>query len=193
MSKQNTYNLAAFYESITKSHPLRYGHQFTVEFIGLSELLGIDTKDLTYYIQSSKIPAVDVNSAKVNFYGAGFEVPGVIKYPDSWDVKILLDQDLTQYKMLQYWMETMSSYRYSQGGTKVIPNIIAKVNLLDNTMMYVSKTYVMEGVWIQKLGNVDFKYEEGASTVATCPCTFTMQYWYEQDTELDPLSAGARG
>lgn len=74
-------------------------------------------------------------------------------------------------------------------GYKTIPNVIAKVNLLDNTMQYNLKTYIMEGVWISKLGNVDFKYEEGSSTVQTCTCTFTMQYWYELNADGDPLGA----
>lgn len=124
--KRNSYNLMEFYKNITQKHPLRYGHQFTVEFQG-SSLNGIETGDfnptnptdiqnnITYYVQSAKIPSVDIGSAKVNYFAAGFEVPGVIKYPDSWDVKILLDQDLTQYKRLQSWQEAMSSYAYSQG------------------------------------------------------------------------------
>jgi hypothetical protein len=187
-----------FYKNITQAHPLRYGHQFTVEFLGesLNGLTGGFTAsqatdvvgNITYYVQSSKIPAVDISSAKVSYFAAGFEIPGVVKYPDSWDVEILLDQDLTQYKRLQSWMEAMSSFEMSQGGTKTIPNVMAHVNLLDSTMQNVVKTYVMEGVWIQKLGNVEFKYEEGAASIAKCACTFTMQYWYDLD-EGDPLGA----
>lgn len=198
MSKRNTYNLMEFYKNITQAHPLRYGHQFTVEFLGesLNGLTGDFTashatdvvNNITYYVQSSKIPAVDISSAKVNYFAAGFEIPGVVKYPDSWDVEVLLDQDLTQYKRLQSWMEAMSSFEMSQGGSKTIPHVVAHVNLLDSTMQRVVKTYVMEGVWIQKLGDVEFKYEEGSSTIAKCTCTFTMQYWYDYD-EGDPLGA----
>ena len=197
--RTNRYNLMEFYNNITKRHPLRYAHQFTVEFQGasLGELTGAfgpaspnDVVDnITYYIQSSSIPAVDINSVKVNFYSAGFEVPGVVKYPDSWQVNILLGQDLYQYKRLQSWQEAMSNYRLSGGGTKVIPNVIAKVNLLDSTMRNVVKTYIMEGVWIDTLSEVRFEYKEGDTTMQTCDCTFTMQYWYEEDNEGDPLQA----
>ena len=188
---RNSYNLMEFYKNITQRHPLRYGHQFTVEFFGdsLGDLATTgnfgpstpgDVKgNFTYYVQSSKIPAVDINSAKVSYFAAGFEVPGVIKYPESWDVEILLDQDLTQYKRLQSWQEAMSSYKYSGGGSKTIPSVIAQVNLLDNTMQRIVKSYRMEGVWIADLGNVDFQYSEGASDIQKCKCTFTMQYFYE--------------
>lgn len=192
---RNTYNIMEFYKNITQRHPLRYGHQFTVEFITGDESVGEfqrgnindPVNNITYYVQSSEIPQVDIGSAKVAFYAAGFEVPGVIKYPDSWKVNILLGQDLYQYKRLQSWMEEMSSYRRSGGGNKTIPNVKAHVNLLDSKMLNVVKRYVMEGVWIESLGDVRFEYKEGDSNMMTCDCTFTMQYWYEDFSEGDPL------
>jgi hypothetical protein len=53
------------------------------------------------------------------------------------------------------------------------------------------KHYVMEGVWISKLGDIQFAYEEGSSTIQECTCTFAMQYWYELDGETNPLTTGA--
>ena len=76
-------------------------------------------------------------------------------------------------------------------GVKTIPNINARVGLLDRTMTNIIKNYIMEGVWIQKVGEVDFQYQEGASEAKTCTGTFTMQYFYDADTEGDPLAAGA--
>ena len=197
--RTNTYNLMEFYNNITKRHPLRYGHQFTIEFQGnsLGQFTGAfgpsnagDVIDnITYYVQSSTIPQVEIPSVKVSFYSAGFEVPGVVKYPDQWSVKILLDQDLYQYKRLQSWQEAISNYRISGGGNKVIPNVIAKVNLLDSTMQHVIKTYIMEGVWIESLSDVKFEYNEGNTATQSCQCTFTMQYWYEEENEGDPLHA----
>ena len=32
--RNNRYNLKEFYKNITQQHPLRFGHQFTVEFYG---------------------------------------------------------------------------------------------------------------------------------------------------------------
>lgn len=197
--RTNKYNLKEFYNNITKSHPLRYAHQFVVEFDGasLNGLTGEFTaanptdivNNITYYIQSSSIPQVEVNSVKVSFYSAGFEVPGVVKYPDSWQVNILLGQDLYQYKRLESWREAISNYRLSGGGNKVIPNVRAKVGLLDSTMQNIVKTYIMEGVWIDNLSEVKFEYKEGDTTMQSCDATFTMQYWYEEESEGDPLSA----
>ena len=199
MARSNTYNLMEFYKNITQKHPLRYQHQFTVEFLGSSlgtiltgDFNASDTSDIrnniTYWVQSSQIPQVTVSSVHVDFFAAGFEVPGVVKYPETWQTSILIDQDLTQYNRLRSWQEAMSSYTKSGGGYKTIPNVIAKVNLLDATMQYVVKSYIMEGVWIQDLSELSFEYKEGSSETMSCNCTFTMQYFYEVD-EKDPLGA----
>ena len=186
-SNKNLYDLQKFYNNIITKNPLRYGHQFTVEFNGADlaryaaglNIQADPTRCITYYVRSSEIPEVTVNSAKVSYFSAGFEVPGVVKYPDSWNVTILLDQDMTMYNILRNWQEALSSYRLSGGGIKTIPNIIARVNLLDRTMRQVVKSYIMEGVWINQLGNVDMQYQEGSSDAKTCSCAFAMQYFYE--------------
>jgi hypothetical protein len=177
---------------IIKETPFRFGHQFTVEFQGpdLPEYLkstGVND-NITYYVRSASIPKVDVKSANVSFLAAGFVVPGVIEYPEDWQVEILLDQDLTMYRRLKMWHEEISSYRLDGGGKKVIPHITANVNLLDNTMQNIVRRYIMEGVWISELSNVDFKYQEGASDTLKCTAKFVMQYFYEAQGERDPLA-----
>jgi hypothetical protein len=93
------------------------------------------------------------------------------------------------YRRLKLWHEQISSYRFDGGGKKVIPNVVANVNLLDNTMQNIVRRYVMEGCWIQELGAVDFQYEEGSTKTLTCKCKFAMQYFYEAQGEKDPLKA----
>jgi hypothetical protein len=135
-----------------------------------------------------------ISAATVNFLANAFEVPGVVEYGETWDTKILLDQDLTQYKKLQSWQRLISDFSKSGGGKKVIPNVQAKVSLLDNTMQNIKNTFIMEGVWISKLGKVSFDYSnEGGANLAECQATFTYQYFYKADdleapTDSDPLS-----
>jgi hypothetical protein len=193
MSRTNEFNLKEFYTGIIKQTPFRFGHQFTVEFFSndseqTSYFTNVNGQPITYYIRSTKIPKADIKSATVPFLAAGFVVPGVIAYPEEWDVTILLDSQLTAYTNLKRWHDSISSYKWDGGGKKVIPSVTGKVNLLDNTMQNVVKRYMIEGIWIQELGNVDFQYQEGAGEVKTCPCKFTMQYFYEVDVETDPLA-----
>jgi hypothetical protein len=115
----NAYNLQDFYSQILKTKPVRLGHQFYIEFNGPDATsVGLD-QNTKYYVKSSKIPAVDITSAKVAYFGAGFEVPGVIKYPDSWEVKILLESGdasaMSRYLALKRWQENISSYKLSTG------------------------------------------------------------------------------
>jgi hypothetical protein len=110
---------------------------------------------------------------------AGFEVPGTVKYPEDWSVDIIIDQGLTQYNRLLSWQQAISDFKNSQGGSKTIPNVFAKVNLLDNTMRNITKTYIMEGVWIEELSPLEFQYQEGSTDIHKCSCKFAMQYWYD--------------
>ena len=75
----------------------------------------VPSENFTYYVRSTSIPKISVGSAKVNYFAAGFEVPGIINYPDSWDVTFLLDENLTQYNLLKNWQEALSNYRFSGG------------------------------------------------------------------------------
>ncbi len=209
MSKENTIHVGTFYQNLIQKHPLQYEHQFTIEFIAPAGETGStfddtafgrpdssDVECFTYWGQSATLPELKVSEAKVNFMANGFSIPGVIDYGGGeWNVKLLLDQDLTQYKKLQAWQTLISDMSKSGGGRKIIPNVQAKLNLLDNTMSKVKRTFILEGIWISKLGDVSFKPEEGGTSKAECTATFIYQYFYNADdlenpTASDPLSPG---
>lgn len=46
----------------------------------------------------------------------------------------MLDQQLSQYKFLQLMQRYMSSFEQNGGGIKLIPDLKAKVWILDSTM-----------------------------------------------------------
>lgn len=202
----NTNHIATFYQNIVQKHPLLYKQQFTIEFLAPAGETGRAWDDMafgragyddpecfTYWGTSATLPEVKVSAAKVSYLANDFEVPGIIDYGGGeWSVKLLIDQDLTQYRKLQNWMDLISDTSKSGGGRKVVPNVQAKLNLLDNTMQKVNKTYVLEGIWITKLGKMDFNPSAGGDK-QTCDATFTYQYFYEatdleNPTIADPLS-----
>lgn len=206
-SVKNTYHIADFYKTIGQQHPLQYGHQFILQFIAplgqTGSILQGDNafgrKDssnvqcFTYWAQSATVPEQTITQGKVKFLANDFVVPGVVKFGDSWKVDILLDQDLTQYNKLQAWHRLISDFSKSGGGKKVIPNVQGKISLLDNTMQNVKSTFIMEGVWLNQLGQISFEYKQGGDAVATCAATFVYQYFYKADdlqapTDSDPLS-----
>lgn len=44
------------------------------------------------------------------------------------------------------------------------------------------------GAWISNLGEVQFAYEEGSSTIQECQCTFAMQRWLKGPGQTPPDS-----
>lgn len=183
----NTVNLASFYKNFVQKHPMFYGHQFFIEFYGAAvrDIYGDEwafdqSSQLNpkFWIKSSSVPKVNIAPAKVDFLANGFEIPGVVQYPDTWNVTFILDQYLSQYRFLELQMKYLSSLQNSGGGSKIIPDLNARVYLLDSTMTRVVHAFVIQGIWLSSLPNIGFKYTQGSSTIAEVNASFTMQYFY---------------
>lgn len=197
--QQNEYNLKSFYTNIMKENALLYKYQFIVEFIGLDEYGITDqtdaSKNLTYYVKSANVPGFDLLTAKTTFLGTEFRTPGVLKYGQNWTVKVLLNQDLFAYKGLQIWRRAISRLEIDGGGIKIIPNVQARISLLSPDHQTCVNSYILEGVWIKKLGKMDFKYgTNGGENPLELDCEFRYQYSYpDPDFNLnDPLGSTAK-
>lgn len=75
-------------------------------------------------------------------------------------------------------------------GVKLIPDIKARVWILDSTMRQTIDYFTIEGIFVSKLGDISFQYTEGASEIKEVAATFNMQYFYR--SEADPLDPNAR-
>jgi hypothetical protein len=176
MSVTNPYHLGTVYNNITKAKPLLYKYQYILEFVGGNgfwdsgafktfSLFDNDDKNpdqnFTYFAQGGKILNFEVPPAKVNYYATEFRVPGCIKYAHDFSTDILLDQDLTLYNKLDAWLKMISRLQLSGGGIKVIPTIKLRLRLLDSEHQYFTTSFVYDGVWINKLGNIALAYKAG--------------------------------
>jgi hypothetical protein len=202
MSKANQINIREFYNNL-KKNPLRYKHQFTLEIQGDSDFLNkislgnstnIDNC-ITYWGKSTSIPETTVTEAKVDFFGNGFVVPGIVQYPEDWKVTLILDEDLTIYEKIKQWSDYISNLGLNGGSIeqdgKTIKNVKGKVNLLDETMTKVTETFCIEGIWPKEVGEIKFNYKEGASEIKTFDVTFAMQYFYAE-SDKDPLDPNTK-
>jgi hypothetical protein len=180
-------NLKTFYNNL-KKNPLRYKHQFVIEMHGIENLAasniklgGTDANEcITYWGKSTDIPEAEITEAKVDFFGNGFVVPGVVKYPETWKVTLILDQDFTMYSAIKEWSNYCSDLSKSGAGTKTIPNVRGVVRLLNEKMNEFTDTFVIEGIWPQEVSEISFSYKEGASEIKTFDVTFAMQYFYRE-------------
>lgn len=165
MSK-NEYNLSSFYNQLTKNTALLYKYQFVVEFIQGGQNYwfqndpSMPDQNFSYYCQSGKIPNFKINKAKVAYYGTDFRVPTVMTFDHSWDCKIILQQDMIMFDKLKAWMKHISDIRNNGGGTKQIPNVDLRLNLLDSTHQYFTTSFVMVGVWPTSMSDIKLSYKE---------------------------------
>lgn len=198
-TQTNDYNLKSFYANIMKENALLYKYQFIVEFIGLDEYGITDptdaAKNITYYVKSANVPGYDLVTGKTTFLGTEFRMPGVLKYGQNWSCKVLLEQNLFAYKGLQTWRRAISRLEIDGGGIKVIPNVKARISILSADHQSCVNSYILEGVWIKKLGKLDFKYgTNGGENPMECDVEFRYQYSYpdpdfKADFGNDPLKA----
>lgn len=195
MPQANDIHLKEFYRNVLAKSPLFYGHQFVVTFTGdIPEMIKAkpnDTTSITYYVKSAKVPKIDIKENKVAFLSQQFVVPGGITYGDSWDVEVLMTNDIIHYDSLYEWQEWYANLKNdggsSDGHVKAIPNTIAHVKLLDSTLQSEIKEFNLVGIYPTKIPDLKMKYENASNGVGFS-CTFTYQYMYRTD-EGDPLEA----
>jgi hypothetical protein len=186
--KPNEFNLASFYNGVMKGENPLYAYQYVVQFLFPNEYSELttelqDTKNpsnnLTYYVQTAKLPGVELTTAKNTFFGTEFRYPGVAKYNHTWDCNIILTQDLRIYHILSAWMKHISSLEKSGGGSKSVPPIKVLIGVLDPTGETIVRTIVLEGVWLSKLGKMSFKYTQGGGdAIKSFSISFKYQYNY---------------
>lgn len=195
IGSKNDYHLKNFYTGIITQDPVLFKYQFIVTFGGADiESYGFCDqsaagKNLTYYVQSANLPGVSLKNGTTTFLGTEFRIPGVKEFKHTWSVKMLLNQNLFAYKALQAWHRDISRLELDGGGIKHVQNAYAKVNLLASDSKTITNTYVLEGIWIKSLSNLDLKYTNGGENPMQLTCDFRYQYSYEEALG-DPLAAG---
>jgi hypothetical protein len=94
------------------------------------------------------------------------------------------------YDKIKNWMKYLSDLKNNGGGTKQIPNVDLRLNLLDPTHQYFTTSFVMVGVWPTNISDLQLAYKDGDATPLTLTASFKYQYCYKDDnfdTSADPL------
>lgn len=191
MARPNDKHLSNFYTNIMRGNALLYKYQFLVQLIGPSDLgwNNSASQNFSYYVQSASIPGTKLVNGKTVFFGTEFRIPGVKQFDHNWQTEILIDQDLTIYKKLEAWRESISSLKIDGGGIKQIQSYQAKVSILDTDHQTITDSFMLEGIWIKSLGDINLAYQNnGGGDVLKIPAEFRYQYVYHQD-DGDPLNA----
>jgi hypothetical protein len=94
------------------------------------------------------------------------------------------------YDKMKQWMRDLSDLKYNGGGTKKIPNVDLRLNLLDSTHQFCTTSFVMVGAWPAAVSELKLDYKDGDATPLQLAVSFKYQYCYRDDnfdTSADPL------
>lgn len=191
MSRPSDKHLSNFYTNIMRGNALLYKYQFLVQLMGPADLgwNNSASQNFSYYVQSGSIPGTKLVNGKTVFFGTEFRIPGVKQFDHNWQTEILIDQDLTIYKKLEAWRDSISSLRVDGGGIKQIQPYKAKISTLNPDHQTINESYILEGLWIKSLGDINLAYQNnGGGDVLKIPAEFRYQYVYREG-DGDPLDA----
>ena len=203
MSDSNkTYiDLKKFYTETIKQHAPYLTHQFQVRIIKDEDSWFSDPTNsksdsnslsFPFYVQSANVPQLTIADTSISFLSQDFVVPKVAQHGGTWNVSLLLTNDLKAYNMIYTWQQSYADLEYSGGSwpnaSKAIPNHKAVVDLLDSTHQRSIATFVLHGVYPTGLPTIDFRYENNATTKTP---SFNFVYQYMSDNLGN--EAGASG
>jgi hypothetical protein len=97
---------------------------------------------------------------------------------------------MIMFDKLKRWMNHISDIKNNGGGTKKIPNVDLRLNLLDSTHQKFTTSFVMVGVWPTSISETSLAYKNGDNNALTLTASFKYQYCYRDDnfdTSADPL------
>lgn len=114
--------------------------------------------NLTFLAQSTSLPQTKINTVKVDYFAQGFRFPGLIEYDKTWNINILLDQQLSIYRQLRLWQEMMSSIARNNGGNKTIPNVRGDIQLLDQYGRQIERRFFVEGIFPVTVPPIEMVY-----------------------------------
>jgi hypothetical protein len=146
--------------------------------------------DFSFYVKSSSVPKVEIDQTEVSFLSQKFVIPKQVKYGDSWKCKLLVNGDLKMYNALYEWQESLASLKNNGGGLKVIPDVYAKVKLLNDRFDTVTNTFTLVGVFPSDIPKISLEYKNAADIIEV-DCTLTYQYMYHDEVESNPLDANS--
>jgi hypothetical protein len=119
------------------------------------------------YIKTAVLPSRSIYNNQVPYMGLNFNVPGTVNYEgsDAWTVKFHADQKSLIRSRLEAWQREIFDDATSTGDLSVkgIDRVI-QLDLVDD-QLNVLNTYNLYGVYIQKLGDVNYDIQGTGKTL----------------------------
>ena len=143
-------------------------------------LLGYETR---YFVKSTALPGSDINEIAVNWMGAEWKIPAVVRFHD-WTVSFNVDRDFKLIKEFDIWRRKISDINAEKAAEMVhgSPGSIlgdARIKLLsygtDSTDFY-GTVYNM---WPKSIGDAALDYS--SQDIMTFDVTFSYTHFYMEE------------
>jgi len=184
--------LNGYYQAL-KSVGLRKDFQFqiTIEQID-SEIqsggLGESMK-FTFFAESASVPGLTQSTIETMYHGMTFRNPGNLEFESPWTVSVRCDSEMKIRDAVEKWVKNSADLTKGGGGDKKVPSFNAKVDLLDDELETIQKTYVLEGVFPQSIAELTLDHT--SNEISRFDLGIAYQYWYPTTDESgqgdDPL------
>jgi len=119
-------HLSEYYDKM-KSVGVRLKHQFILDIPRLG-------KDFKFFATTADLPGRSLEETEIPFHGVNFRIPTVTSFEGSLDFSIRSDIGNELRTMCAVWQNDHANLAMGGGGKKRIPNEVAHLYLLDETL-----------------------------------------------------------
>ena len=165
-------DLSKVYDKL-KTQDVRYNYQFDVSIVG-ANAGSVDT-NLKFYAISTSKPAMTINTGEINYQGFTYRVPNNLTFDGTWSVTVRASQDMKLYEDFVAWSKIFADYDKGGGGKKNIPDSNGVIDLMDQELNTIVKTYTMYGLFPTEVGELTTDHSD--TSVSQFNVTFAYQFW----------------
>jgi len=142
------------------------------------------TQQFSFMCKSASLPASDLGSIKVPYFGRTINVAGDRSFPEGWQVTVINDEDYALRDVFEQWSDALN------GHLSNIRDPAARFTndyQVDATILHYGKTgdvikeYDMIGVWPSTISAMDVAWDTN-DTIQDFQVTLQYQWWSARTT-----------
>lgn len=169
--------ISDFYR-VAASRDFQRDIQFRVLSISPNGTTQTFTEDDLVYARAATLPARSITNVEAKYMGLGFNLPGIVQYPNSaqYTLRFFNDARNNIRQKFEDWSRDTFNDANSTGNY-FTPTQSSTIDLiqLDNNMEKVAQ-YTLVGVSIRDVGQMQYNFAEGNGSIV--PFDVTMAYHY---------------
>lgn len=176
------------YVQALKTTGLRKSYQFQIYIEEVDSKLDAGNS-FSFFAQSATVPGMTIEMIETQYQGVTLRSPNNLLFESPWNITVRCDSEMKVRDAIETWQKKHADLIKGGGGDKKIPDVRARVDLLDDQLETILKTYILEGVFPST--NSEIPLDHADNSISTFDLGLEYQYWYSTDQENgtndDPL------